>query len=292
MASICDDPGGRRRILFVAPDGKRRTLYLGRIDRRAAESIKLRIEAMLASALSGCPLDGETARWLADLPAPLARKLAKAGLIAHRAGAPTKVTLGEFLDGYLTKRTDAKPSTIVHWRHTVRCLVEFFGPGKPLDTITPGDAVDFERFLRAGARDQRRRNEPPGLAGATVRKRVSNAKQFFQDAVARELIHKNPFGALKGSVRPNRSRDYFLTRDDAQRILDACPDAQWRLLFALSRFGGLRCPSEHLALRWSDVDWERDRIRIHSPKTEHHEGKGERWIPLFPELRGPLEKCG
>ncbi|MBI3838835.1 MAG: tyrosine-type recombinase/integrase [Planctomycetia bacterium] len=95
---------------------------------------------------------------------------------------------------------------------------------------------------------------------------------------------------MKGTtVRGNRARDFFVTREMAQRVLDACPDAQWRLLFALSRFGGLRCPSEHLALRWGDVDWEHSRITVHSPKTEHHEGKESRVIPLFPELRVHLE---
>jgi integrase len=67
-------------------------------------------------------------------------------------------------------------------------------------------------------------------------------------------------------------------------VIDACPDAEWRLIFALSRFGGLRCPSEHLALTWPDVDWERDRFRVDSSKT------GLRWVPIFPELRPYLEK--
>ena len=67
------------------------------------------------------------------------------------------------------------------------------------------------------------------------------------------------------------------------------PDGQWRLLFALSRFGGLRCPSEHLALRWSDVDWERGRMTVQSPKTEYHPGGESQIIPIFPELRPHLE---
>jgi integrase len=70
----------------------------------------------------------------------------------------------------------------------------------------------------------------------------------------------------------------------ARRVRDACPDNEWRLLFALSRYGGLRCPSENLLLRWGDVDWARNRLMVHSPKTENHEGKEERTIPLFPEL--------
>lgn len=56
-----------------------------------------------------------------------------------------------------------------------------------------------------------------------------------------------------------------------------------------SRYGGLRCPSEHLGLTWGDVDWENNRITIRSPKTEHHAGGSSRAIPLFPELRPFLE---
>ena len=42
-------------------------------------------------------------------------------------------------------------------------------------------------------------------------------------------------------------------------------------------------------LRWADVDWERGRLLIRSPKTEHHEGKDSRLVPIFPELRPLLD---
>src|SRR5262249_32651655 len=102
--------------------------------------------------------------------------------------------------------------------------------------------------------------------------------------VRRKLIHLNPFVDLKASSQVNRSREYFLSKADASKVLGACPDAQWRLLFALSRYGGLRCPSEHLALKWQDIDWARGRMLVHSPKTEHHPGGDSRFVPLFPEL--------
>jgi integrase len=60
---------------------------------------------------------------------------------------------------------------------------------------------------------------------------------------------------------------------------------------ALSRYGGLRRPSEHLELTWPDVDWQKGRFRVTSPKTEHHEGNEERWVPIFPELRPYLEEA-
>src|SRR5262249_26215266 len=65
--------------------------------------------------------------------------------------------------------------------------------------------------------------------------------------------------------------------------------APQRAAVALCRFGGLRCPSELMPLRWDEVNWERGRFLVHSPKTEHHEGGRERWVPIFPELRPYLE---
>ena len=65
--------------------------------------------------------------------------------------------------------------------------------------------------------------------------------------------------------------------------------SQWRLIFALSRYGGLRCPSEHLGLPWGDVDLDAGRMLVRSPKTERHEGKAERVVPIFPELRPYLQ---
>ena len=66
------------------------------------------------------------------------------------------------------------------------------------------------------------------------------------------------------------------------------PDAEWRVIIALARYGGLRTPSETFALRWGDINWERGTIHVTCPKLAHHEQHASRIIPLFPELREPL----
>ena len=82
-------------------------------------------------------------------------------------------------------------------------------------------------------------------------------------------------------------RRRFISRGDVEKILAVCsPDG--RTIVVLARFGGLRCPSEVLSLRWIDIDWTNDRIRVRSPKTEHHPGKASRLIPMFPELKTAL----
>ena len=87
----------------------------------------------------------------------------------------------------------------------------------------------------------------------------------------------------------HKEREFFVDRGMSQKVLEACPDAEWEMLFALARFGGLRNPSETLLLTWDDIDFDRSRITVHSPKTKRYEGKDTRVIPLFPELRPYLE---
>ena len=41
-------------------------------------------------------------------------------------------------------------------------------------------------------------------------------------------------------------------------------------------------------MKWCDVDWANNRIRVTCSKTEHHQDRAERYVPLFPELRGHL----
>ena len=278
MASIARDKGGNRRILFVAPNGKRPTIRLGKVSQRAAEAVKFRVEQLLAAKLTGQALEADTARWIADLPDALVDKLARVGLIPSRT-PQAAAALGPFIESYISRRTDVSPDTRRIWQQTARRLAAHFGANKPLAEITRGGAADWRLTLVSG-----------GLADASVRKHSGFAKHFFAQAVDHELIPFNPFGKLVSSPVGNESRQYFVTREQTRKILDAAPCAQWRLIIALSRYGGLRCPSEHVALTWDDVDWAGGKLTVHSPKTAHHPGGASRVIPLFPELRPYLEE--
>lgn len=70
-----------------------------------------------------------------------------------------------------------------------------------------------------------------------------------------------------------------------EKVIEACPDIQWKVIFALARYGGLQCPSEILSLRWDDVNWGRSRMLVRSPRTERHEGGESLVVPIFPELK-------
>ena len=276
MASIGKDKNGTKRILFYAADGKRKTIRLGKATQRQAEAVCLRVERLVTAKLTGHSPYDETSRWLSEIDDGLRQKLARAGLLANQQRS--QVTLDGWIDQYINLRTDVKPRTRDLYEQTRRSLLQFFKVDRQLVTITQGDADAWLLFLKE-----------QGLAQNTIRRRCGRAKQFCKAAVRQKLIDQNPFEDLKSLVVGNSERFYFVSRDEAEKVIDACPDAEWRLIFALSRYGGLRCPSEHLALRWSDVNWEHGRILVSSPKTEHLPGGENRMVPLFQELRPFLE---
>ncbi|MBN1588364.1 MAG: site-specific integrase [Pirellulales bacterium] len=282
MASISTDKSGNRRIFFTGPNRTRKIIYLGQMPMKTARTIKTHVEHLAAAVLGGHAPDPETSEWAGSRDDVLYGKLVRVGLVPPRESVEQEsqtVTLGNFLDQYLNGRTDIKPSTRCNLEQVRRNLVDYFGFTRPLASITPGDADEFRINLLGK------------LSENTVRRNCGRAKQFFRAAVRKRLIQENPFAEMKGcTVKATTDRFYFVTREEADKVLAACPDAQWRLLFALARFGGLRVPSEPLRLRWGDVDWERNRITVHSPKTEHHEGRESRQIPIFHELRPYLEE--
>lgn len=276
MASVSTDKNGLRRIQFVDRDGNRKTIYLGKTPIKTANEIRRKVESLVSAHSSQTALDNPTAVWVAGIGDELADKLAAVGLIPERTKRQV-TTLAGLIEHVVGLRPDAKPRTIINLRQGGGKLVSHFGADRPLDRITEGDADSFVAALR-------KKYSP-----ANVSRLIKHAKQFFHAARRAGLVTANPFGDIKAGSMANPARMYYLTREDAQKIIAACPDAEWRLIVALARFGGLRCPSELAALTWADVDWERGRFLVKSPKTAHHADGGRRWVPLFPELRPHLE---
>src|SRR5262249_3775589 len=156
------------------------------------------------------------------------------GLVPKRQEQGGARTLGNFLDDYLAKRGDAKRRTVLNLKMFGQRLIAFFGRDKPLAAIKRSDADDWLLSLK-------RRYAP-----ATIGRTLKGARQLFKAACRAEIIPRNPFEELKASSAPDKDRQVFVSQADTGRVLEACPDAEWRLIVALSRYGGLRCPSEHL----------------------------------------------
>lgn len=281
MASVIKRPNGHHWVQFKGLDGKRKTLRLGVISESQANEIRRRVDAVLAARITGEPLDRQTADWLSSLHGKLHDRVAATGLTEKR---PTG-SVAELAD-YCISLLQGKPSTIAKYQNAKANLVDFFTAHRLINTITEGDAEEFKAFLTARGGRQR---EGQGLAPTTAQKRLRLARKFFEQATKKGWIATNPFGSTLVTNPVSIEREFWVSAELTYKLLDACHDHEFRLLVAMVRFAALRCPSEVLPFQWSQVDWESDRMKVLSPKTEHLPGGASRMVPIFAELRPYLE---
>jgi len=182
-------------------------------------------------------------------------------------------------DAFVEFQSDAKPSTRTTYKYAIDNAIRFWGESKPVGGVTEGDADGFRKWLL------RRRK----LDQNTVALRCSVMRSVFRFAKRRRMIEYNPFADITCRTARRVEKSFFVTRPMVDAIMDACPDDQWRAIFALSRFGGLRNPSETMGLQWQHVDWPAGTMTVNSPKTAHHVNHDRRTVPIFTELRPYLE---
>jgi len=279
MASIAWEgtQGDHARIVWRDAAGKQKSLRLGRCTLRTAQNALTGFERVLESHRAGSTIHPDGLRWLEAIDDRLHARIVRLGLGVQPRASAAIVTLGGLLAAFFAG-VAVKPATLVRMRQAESALLSHFGDARDVSTIGESDADAWRASLTHA-----------GYATATISRTVLYARQLFRWAMRRGLTTANPFAALKAGPQVNHARAVFVSRESIAKVIEAAPDAEWRLLIALSRFGGLRVPSEALMLRWSDVNWEHNRLTVRSPKTEHHEGKGERIIPLFPEIREHLQ---
>lgn len=244
---------------------------------RDAENVKRNIEAIQSANLSGDSYDRATSEWIARIDAKLYEKFAEVGLLTKRK-AKQDATIGKFTQRYIDTRKSLKPKSLYMLKYTRNKLVEFFGENRRLDDVTEGDADDFRQAM-AGKH-----------AENTARTFCLRARQFYIAAIKHKLVSENPFGSMLDLRQiEDRSRMRFIPQEHINRVISQLVEPEMRLIVALARYGGLRVPSEPLAMRWADINWEQNRILVRSVKTERHTGRATRLIPLFPEIRPHLD---
>jgi len=274
MASIVNGPNGRKRIMFLGGDGTRKHFSLGKASKFAGV-VKEHVEQLLAASGANVSPPTATVKWLSKIDDDLHARIAGVGLVSDRESQ----NLGPWLEKYLAGRNDLKPESYRKMEQTTAKLLSHFGEATALRSLTTDRAADWRQWLAKS-----------GLSVAAIKTHCGNAKTIFAEAERRELVEESPFRNL-ASGSTAASNDRYITPDEAERIMVKLPDAQWRLLFALGRLAGLRIPSESHLLTWADVDKERGRLNVRSPKTEHHAGHERRSVPITPRLMELLNEA-
>ena len=272
MASLSTKSDGTREIYVVIGE-MRPKIQLGKIPKKQAERVLAKVEALLTCKTSGSSPDGEVSAWIGSLPDGdrLLERFVALGLVQARPKSsdtePATTTLKSLVDQFVKyKKPMIAKSSLDKLEGSLAKLTEHFGDSRAIDSLTLGDAANYESWGREG-----------GSSEAHQRTLNRYAKQLFAYAVDHTWVPANPFRKLRSTALAASVRHY-VTEADTVKLLAACPNHPWKVLVGLARYAGLRVPSEAFSLTWNHVDWETRCISIAEQKTS------ARVCPILPEL--------
>lgn len=202
------------------------------------------------------------------------------------AGAPVRDatrTLAEWIQQWSATSLEAsprKPTT----KHLYRSLLRTHVLPRPisnrqLDRLRPTDIEAWTVALRSC------------LSSASVNKAFLVLRSCLDDAVRDGLLARNPARALKQPAI-SRTEARFLTSAEVRALLEQLAGGRHQRIVTLIAHLGLR-KGEALALRWSDIDLNRARLRVSGTltrldgqllTTEPKTASSRRWLPLSLEL--------
>ena len=277
-------PSFTYRIQFLQANGRRATICLGAISGKQAAEIDRHVAHLVSAKQYNTTIEESTQAWLKSLTnEKLLADMVKFGLCA----AIENPTVDAFVTQFIKrKKATAKPGTVFLCEQVAADLRLRF-KDKRVSEVTQSDAKAFWHWLITG--DETRKK----LADNTARRRLGRVREIFNDAIEHEIITRNPFMLKSLPVSVGAAKKEYVPTETLTAILEHLgadgERTEWKLLFAFGRFVGCRMPSEIRKLTWADVNWERNTIRLQSPKTESR-GKAERLVPIFPEIAALLEQ--
>ena len=273
MPKIVEKIKFRKQFTSVV-SGKLESIYWGYLAPSEAARSHEYIERLVASQRMNTVPDATIQKWLSDLSDKRYEKLVKVFLVKPRS----RGTLGPFLEDFISKLSQSENS-LDNFRSSRDTLLAFFGEDRRLETITKQDAINYKEYLKTTGRIDGK----GGYGQNSVSKKLQHAARFFQAMQDMEMISSNPFKSVREVPVDETDRKDYIPAEYCLKAMEYAPSAEWKLLIALWRFGGLRRSCEPLRLRWSDIDWGKRLIRVYSSKT-----KRERFVPIFPEIMEPL----
>lgn len=184
-----------------------------------------------------------------EAQAYLTRKLRERDLGRDLEGA--KITLNEYLDRWL--ETAVKPrireKTCHDYQGMLRRYIRPVLGERVLAALRP---LDFQNTYQPMTER--------GLSARTVRYTHVVLRSAMQQAVRWRLLLENPADGLR-LPQPPRREMRVLTVEQARTFLQAALTTPYGVVLAFAMTTGMR-PSEYLALKWQDVDWDRETVGI------------------------------
>ena len=279
MASLSKRKSGEYVVKYYDNNGPQ-TLYIGRAQKRSAEEIHRHAERLIEAKRANVAMPPETAAWAGGVDERLRKKLERLGLVRPGTGS-RRMLLSDFTAAYVEeKKHEYAYHTIRNLRQASHKLNAYFGTAREIGSITAEEVRGFRTYLTTAGK----------LSPNSVSTHCRRAKEMFAAAVERGHATVNPFAKMKDMQETrNEARQRFMTPEQAARVLDVCPCVEWKAIFCLARFGGMR-PVEILGLEWEDIHWGENLIRLRGAKGRKRQGPRMRNVPLFQEIASVLRE--
>ncbi len=145
-------------------------------------------------------------------------------------------------------------------------------------------SIDINALTRDDTQSYIEARLDEGAAKETVRKELCTLRRSLEIAHERRLLTREPEGLIPRFRTRYQPRDRYLTIEQVPALLRALPPHR-QMWVLLAVFTGGR-ESEVANLRWEDIDWRMQTIRIRGTKT----AGSFRAIPLHQDLASTLRK--
>lgn len=271
MASISTNKtSGIRRIIVQVGD-HRRTIGIGLMRMKSAIWLRDLAQDLADCVALGKAIDPDLVEKVRRLSPDIHDQLSRVGLVR---GIKRRINLSDVLARFIVGRKMNDGTIKCYLKVITNLKSQFTGA---FSDIGPDEAQAFQTYLKNT------------YAAATASRRIKACRTIWQWAIENDLGRENPWKGVKAGSQTNSARKEYVPAETVKGLIDIADD-EMKLVLSLSRFCGLRVPSEIKSLRWEDIDLREGTMRISSVKTMHHQGHEERYIPIFHQARAIIEK--
>lgn len=201
------------------------------------------------------------------------------------------LTLNDYFEEWIgrKRRTAAKPATPYRYNMFYRNHLARGIGGLKIGEIRRRDVLQLQADLLER------------VSAGTVNYIIQLLKQILGDAVADEIIEKNPAGSVKRLKATSTAIDTnhrALTEEEQVLFMGEAKKTYYYEFFAFLLLTGMR-QGEGAALRWADVDWDKNLLHVRATLSFDLDGHvivgapksaaGQRDIPMNAGIRRILE---